>query len=638
MGSSKKKKGQQRKAVARKALSTETASSGGVSGGINSSGGVGSGGDNDSKLVAKIRRGDNKATKRLVTEDINRSSFVESGIVSTALEFLNRCEDQTFDQVLRSVGGDLKSPSLWIHILSRGSYVEPSSKLQIVENIGPLVRCMVNDTERTFFKSNKHWRDGIAVFVYLLSNVTQRQDPSLGKEIQIENMNIVEALLKYDGLLRFIIQMGFWRDYRPDIVKELKSGGFVDGIVRTSGEIIQLLMFSGKAEEESRIRILEIIGSTSIVNKEYDPNCTSYTAALICLAKRKKDQRSSSRVFHMLQRLVRDADRVDKGVIKQVIDLGSNHVVNYDDALRVGTLALEMIHQGAVIDNCTSDVRTAFAIRTGLIEMCSDNFINGFKGFQSFEVGVASMYGIIECIFQSISNVKLHKKTAKAIRFKRQNIEAILLNLEHATNSTEVEMLFVMVESILDNTGSYCCQCNKSLSRTEVMQCNGCHRMSYCSKACQREDWLYGHSLTCCRSPTIEHAGLFQGRYEPKEVPSDEREAAKLKQIELSMNMIQLKLFLDHSETILGQATKLNLHLHDCVVSFELRQCPPTVEIEKYTTASFQVEDDIEGFEESRSKDNIMCVYHSNIYIRGVEEELAMQRFFPHKWLKKQSE
>ena len=81
----------------------------------------------------------------------------------------------------------------------------------------------------------------------------------------------------------------------------------------------------------------------------------------------------------------------------------------------------------------------------------------------------------------------------------------------------------------------------------------------------------------------------------------------------------------------------MNIPLCDCVVIFDLRRCPLTVEIEKYTTA-LESEDDIEGYEESRSKENIMCVYHSNIYIRGAEEELAMQRFFPHEWLKKQSE
>ena len=102
------------------------------------------------------------------------------------------------------------------------------------------------------------------------------------------------------------------------------------------------------------------------------------------------------------------------------------------------------------------------------------------------------------------------------------------------------------------------------------------------------------------------------------------------------MNMIQLKLFLDNSETILAQANSLNLPLYDCVVLFDLRECPPTVNIEEYTK-SFGVEDEIEGFEETRSEENIMCVYHSRMYNRSSRDELSMQRFFPHEWLKKQS-
>ena len=77
-------------------------------------------------------------------------------------------------------------------------------------------------------------------------------------------------------------------------------------------------------------------------------------------------------------------------------------------------------------------------------------------------------------------------------------------------------------------------------------------------------------------------AGQFQGRYLPETIPSKRRAAAKLKELEKNMNMIQLKLFLDNAESILRQANALDTPLHDCVVSFDLRECPPTVEVDKY--------------------------------------------------------
>jgi len=194
-----------------------------------------------------------------------------------------------------------------------------------------------------------------------------------------------------------------------------------------------------------------------------------------------------------------------------------------------------------------------------------------------------------------------------------------------------------MIKGILYLNGLYCCRCNKSLSRTEVMECNGCHRMAYCSRACQKEDWLNGHSLTCCCSPTVKTIGQFQGRVLPEEVPSDERAAAKLQEIEINTNMIQLKLFLDNSEAILDQAKGLGIPLHDCIVAFDLSQCPPALKIEKHT-AAFSSQDNIEGFEESRSKDNIMCVYQLDICIGKRKSFVAMQRHSPHEWLKKQSE
>ena len=88
--------------------------------------------------------------------------------------FLDKCEDYTFDKVLADrrildsltrdaikSGGDLQdlqSPLLWIKVLCRAAELEPSCQVDIAVSIDPLVRCMGNDTERLFFKSNKSGR------------------------------------------------------------------------------------------------------------------------------------------------------------------------------------------------------------------------------------------------------------------------------------------------------------------------------------------------------------------------------------------------------------------------------------------------------------------------------------------------
>ena len=224
-----------------------------------------------------------------------------------------------------------------------------------------------------------------------------------------------------------------------------------------------------------------------------------------------------------------------------------------------------------------------------------------------------------------------------------------MLGSRYITRNKKCKELLDMVRSILSLNGSYCCRCNKSMNRTEVKQCSGYRRMSYCSSACQREDWLNGgHKLTCCKSFTDEKAGQFQGRFEPLittqsipvAVPKNDRAVAKLKELEANLNMIQLKLFLDHSDTILSQAKSLQLPLYDSVVMFDLRNvCPPKVTVEKYTKHFISAES-VKGFEESRSKENITCIYASFVFSfngdlgkEHISPSIMMQRFFPHEWL-----
>ena len=213
-----------------------------------------------------------------------------------------------------------------------------------------------------------------------------------------------------------------------------------------------------------------------------------------------------------------------------------------------------------------------------------------------------------------------------------------------------------MVRSILDISGSYCCRCNKSLSKTEVKQCNGCSCMVYCSRACQRDDWFSGHNVTCSKPCTDETVGQFQGRTVPKTIPECVRAGEKLKELETNMNMIQLKLFLDNSDTILSQAKALGIPLYDCIVTFDLCECPIKIMTVAYThnrnvytdcdCASckfgyFESEEERKGFEASRSKENITCTFVSSTFIGDnvldqdgkLVEDLHTQKLFPHEWL-----
>ena len=611
-------------------------------------------------------------------------SIEQSGILTTVLNFLKRCENETFHQVMNSVKGDLVSPGTWIRILSRAEELEPSCSLQIAQNIGPLVRCMCNDTERLFFQSHVHWKDGIMPFVQLISDL-------ISKSINSTDKRVINTLIQHEGLLSSIVQWAFWENiHRPDIVRVLGVEDCHSIITLGGNTTTELILdednFSKDdvgeitSSKDGRKR-LRSIGSSPIMNKDYDPTCT--TSFVVGLIRLLKDKGSCHREPNssILDSLIGTADCVDKDVITEVIDLGTNYASDLKSAEFAAKLSSYILcnefESAGDIDCEPSDTRIAFAIRAGLIEICL-NFIRRFGWHESFlrEKDSDSLYCNIWHTLNDVSDISLHKKTNKALSHKKDELQNQLVSLEKiATSNTKVERLFDMVECILDNTGSYCCRCNKSLSKTEVMECNGCHRMTYCSKECQKEDWLNGHSVTCCELYTDATSGQFQGRVVPNMsddkdeqiltydqdgrfqgsvvqtvVPTlveNERAATKLMELEKNITSIQLKLFRDHAEYIKSQSSSLGISLWDCVAVFDLRCCPTEVEVMKYT--DHYKPKAAKGFRKSRSKDNITCIYNSNIfngtYAAKDDEDkvqiynvpkLSMQKMFPHDWLLKQ--
>jgi len=603
-------------------------------------------------------------------------------LTSSLLSFLKRCENETFDQVTLYVGSEIISPSIWITILSGVVYHDEASSctLQIVENIGPLVKCMCDDTKCLFFKSNGDWADAVIEFVDLIRLIVndvvkseQRDTPEMHKTIDI--------LLQYDGLLSSIVQWCFWDNARPDLVLKLgdKTCTTIADWSRRSLE--QLVIGKGFQEHNNTRCITEFgkrwlnqLGSTPIVSKDSAPSCrVSSVAGLIRLLESSLDDGGADDISTLHPRLLclaylmEGADCVDKGVITEIIKVGNK--LTQDSELRlvhaVASLAFVMLLRDTDIRKTTpytdikghpSDTRVAFAIRNGLIEMCF-NFITCFGCRESFcrsDTNVytflppsLSLFKYIESIFKAVHLSSFDNKTWKAIRRKKIEIELELVRLEQNTDissNANCQSLLDMIRSIINLNGTYCCRCNKPLERKAVKQCEGCNCMTYCSESCQRDDWLNGHKLTCSKPYAEENGGRFQGRIYPQTVPQNERDAAKLKDLDINMTSIQLKLFLDHSETILDQARSLDISLCDCVVFFDFEYCPPTIYVKSiHDDYYLSSEKEKEGFESTRSTDKITCVYESYIYHGWAEEngqvvpDYQMQRLFPIEWLSKQT-
>lgn len=418
--------------------------------------------------------------------------------------------------------GQLKSPATWICILRKAVLQKEQSGLQIADNIGPLVSSMITDTKRLFFKSNKHWREGILEFVGLVTHM-------ISTSISSTDKRVVNTLLSYEGLLKSIVQWGVWgKEYRPDIEKmiSVEECGQISYLAREC--TVQLMNDAYQRGEDGRDRLVAI-GSTPLVNKEYDPNFTTsfvvgLTDGLIGAVKVEGwNGDSVGNRLNTILLLINQADCVDKGVIKAMIEVGLNYAnasgrCNSDKSLANSLLSM-------LLDKSSmhpSDTRVAFAIRAGFIEMCLD-FIRRFGSRGAVHADAQNVFNqYIEQSIRNIHNIMSHQKTAKAIRSKKSMLEEKLVRLEQSSdiaNNAQSKQSVKFVRSILSFNGTYCCRCDKSLSRTEAMECNGCHRMTYCSKACQKEDWLNGHKLACCKAYTDENVGQFQGTVSPTTRP-----------------------------------------------------------------------------------------------------------------------
>ena len=497
MGSSKKKKrGQQRKAAKKEGIPPS------ISFESNADGSGAKVQENKEYIIKHIQDGSHSIANTLANHHITNFSLVDSGVVSAVLGFLRRCEEEFFIRVVRTNGknANLQSPSLWIRILDKAVEFEPGSRLQVAQRIGPLISCFCNDTGRLFFKGNEHWKEGILPFVKLIEVFvcTLTSSSSIGNT----NMTVLNTLLNHEGLLSSIVQWAFWDvEHRPDLVKELgaKDCELIASLGwQVSRWIIPLLLHSRGW--------LEAMGSIPIVNKQYDPSCKiSFAEGLLRVVARV----GISAIRPFIDRVIVDADCIDKGVITEAIGLGTNSTTDISSAEIVTKLASRTICIEISEDMVKpNDARTAFAIRSGLLEMCF-GFMERFYSHSS-TTNDDRLFYFIEHIFRDIYDLSLHQKTARAIRSKKIIIEEKLLCLEqntNITNYTECKDLLGIAKSILSLSGcSYCCRCNKSLSKTEVMECNGCRRMVYCSRSCQKEDWVDGHLMLLA----ARHTMMFQ--------------------------------------------------------------------------------------------------------------------------------
>ena len=412
------------------------------------------------------------------------------------LGFLKRCGEDVHS-VMYDVNGDISNPVVWVVLLGIICRGDEAGALETVNNIGPLINCMCDDSKRQFFRSKQLWFEALRPFIILIYSIVMKS-PS-----------ITRALFRQKKLLDSIIQWGFLDTRRPDILNEAKAFGFLEEESQLWHEWARLVIYTcsnadtngglDTLTEEDKF-LLRDIATTSVVSKTYNADCkVSLVAGMIPLLKTSSNVHRNFQL-RALTRYISHVDCVDKGVISAMMDLDPtfNIFTDYHEACEVMKLTLgvtiQMKHREGV--SLPSDRRCACAIRKGLLEKC----LYVISRFGSGNDG--RLIELVTHVVDRVYEVSHHKKSARAIRDRRHQILNEIQTLEvkiYAKNDNECNNVVGTIKSIVDLNGSASCsRCDKLIDRSCAKFCGGCNRVAYCSKQCQQDDWQNGTHQTDC--------------------------------------------------------------------------------------------------------------------------------------------
>jgi hypothetical protein len=236
-----------------------------------------------------------------------------------------------------------------------------------------------------------------------------------------------------------------------------------------------------------------------------------------------------------------------------VIDLGRNFTVNIDDAMRISKISYSMMMRRAHGNVYPIDKLLAFAIKSGLLEMCFE-FLSRFECdpvVQSIACDAQrnQLMDALVYIADLIQNVALHQNTSKAIRDRQSLIMDALKPLIGMVKSKQTTQFVDLLSSIMElNVGS-CSRCNKPIEWRTALFCEGCRRVTYCGVKCQKMDWRHGtHSSDCSfLARSADELGLTT--FDVK----SSRNKSKLTGLRNNIVTSQKKLFSRHQVSISSQ-------------------------------------------------------------------------------------
>ena len=424
--------------------------------------------------------------------------------------------------------------------------------MQIVNNVGPLIKCMCDTKKRQLFESKAQWYGSLDSFIRLLGNLMQ-------------DAAAKDALLKVDGVFDMLLQCLFFKDCRLDIVREM-DGGELDKIAENA----QTLIFQtnhehrgvkgGRSFTEDDGKYFKAMAITPIISSTTNGSCS--TAPFVHkLAQKLKKNEEDTRKFclgtlmmlagatknevslgkmvsagipaspcaHFLSVLYIPQGTIDKEVIADVMEFASNSVVSFEDAMLITMTIFSILQPQTGAFSKVSDSRIAAAISSGLLELCLDFCSRYGEHTDPHPNTEDHMITYLWHLASSAHVSALHRRSFKAINRRLGPIQKALSDLgvtekklylpaadqtdkssvpstaentffigwenKYPGNTERCKEVIQSVKSALYLSTTCCCQCLKTIKASVVKRCSNCQRTVYVSARCM--------FLNCYLSPVI---------------------------------------------------------------------------------------------------------------------------------------
>ena len=468
-----------------------------------------------SSVVANIAKGDRLATEALgLSPNIQyRAQVVQAGAVDKLLGFLIKT-DKPFREILPPSGGEqITCPSVWLNVLNnfcQDGFLQPQSlardvQYKIIINLGALFQDMSNMEHRELYGSRNVWIKSLMFFCNMLFSLVSSKYPKIS-----------QFLLRQKLLQDFLVRVLYLPLGEPEITQEIRE--FTEtredrlpkpDIVGTAATFAALTIKTiWTRQGPKNPTIIESYAGTTI-RPEHELRLMTGLFSLLQLKTHGdgwyEGGHSATLILFLI--LFDKADRLSgpfgvDSASEQLVGIVRHHISQYAPLSR-DRFFLENILTGLVTIGASLmtpimggkqapiDYNVAKAIQAGLL----DYFI------ECCDINDPRIATALEGSIRTVAATLILVETQTALQELAPSLQAKMDRIleRHPVLLPPLNML----KELLDNPmikappeDDACAFCQEKTTPETVLKCPFCKTIVYCSKDCQRLNWMI-HQMDC---------------------------------------------------------------------------------------------------------------------------------------------